>query len=268
MSQLNAVICPEDPSKPSWEWYCDPDRGPSEGVQRAINVWVPSILLLVWQNVVLPNGFYALGKFECIVVSNSRLDRQIGSWFFIWAFFNFFLQGAFGGAIFQQIDNMIDEPKLIPRLLGQALPAASNHFISFISLYALMIVPFRLLFPSLVKGWGLGILFTMVRKPFMCLFAGTYNLRNDGSKKKKKISKLMRMRQAWAWAPKSQRYGREIGVILMIILISISYSIISPIILPLTMIFFGLMFLVWRYHMLYVSCCTSFRDLFDKIFIF
>ena len=118
--------------------------------------------------------------------------------------------------------------------------------------YALAIVPFRLLFPSLVKGWGLGIVSAMIRRPFACCFAGGYNLQKDGSTKKKKISKLMRMRQAWAWAPKSQRYGREIGVLLMIILISIAYSIISPIILPLTMIFFCLMYLVWRYHMLYV----------------
>merc|ERR1712054_303853 len=77
-------------------------------------------------------------------------------------------------------------------------------------------------------------------------------VQKDGSTKKKKISKLVRMNQAWAWAPKSQRYGREIGVILMIILISIAYSLVSPIILPLTLIFFTLMFLVWRYHMLYV----------------
>ena len=253
LSQLNAFLCPSDPSKKSWEWYCDPELGPGAALQGILNVWAPSLLLLLWQNVILPNGFYALAKFECIVVSNSQLDRQIGGWFFIWAFFNFFLQGAFGGAIFQQIDNMIDDPKLIPRLLGQALPAASNHFISFISLYALAIVPFRLLFPSLVKGWGLGILSAMVRRLFCGCFAGTYNRVKDSSgSKKKKISKLMRMRQAWAWAPKSQRYGREIGVLLMIILISIAYSIISPIILPLTVIFFMLMFLVWRYHMLYV----------------
>jgi len=52
--------------------------------------------------------------------------------------------------------------------------------------------------------------------------------------------------------PASIRYGREPGLILLIFLIGVAYSVAAPLILPFTLAYFATSYLVWRYQMIYV----------------
>jgi hypothetical protein len=52
--------------------------------------------------------------------------------------------------------------------------------------------------------------------------------------------------------PASIRYGREPGLILLIFLIGVAYSVAAPLIMPFTLAYFATSYLVWRYQMIYV----------------
>ena len=69
--------------------------------------------------------------------------------------------------------------------------------------------------------------------------------------------------RARLWAPRSVRYGREYGLVLLMFMITLGYSVISPIIVPIALIYFLMAWLVWRYTSLqhwnclndWCSCC-------------
>lgn len=52
--------------------------------------------------------------------------------------------------------------------------------------------------------------------------------------------------------PRSTRYGRELGLTMLVFLIGFTYCVQSPIIAPVTLSYFAGMWIVWRYHVLYV----------------
>lgn len=52
--------------------------------------------------------------------------------------------------------------------------------------------------------------------------------------------------------PASIRYGREPGLILLILLMGVAYSVAAPLITPFVLAYFCTAYLVWRYQMIYV----------------
>lgn len=68
--------------------------------------------------------------------------------------------------------------------------------------------------------------------------------------------------------PHSIRYGREIGVMMLIYIIALAYAATSPIILPFALIYFIFSWIMWRYNILYVSerCFESGGQIWDTIF--
>ena len=68
--------------------------------------------------------------------------------------------------------------------------------------------------------------------------------------------------------PHSVRYGREIGVMMLIYIIALAYAATSPIILPFALIYFMASWIFWRYNILYVSerCFESGGRVWDQVF--
>ena len=68
--------------------------------------------------------------------------------------------------------------------------------------------------------------------------------------------------------PHSVRYGREVGVMMLIYIIVLAYAATSPIILPFALIYFMASWIFWRYNILYVSerCFESGGRIWDQIF--
>lgn len=68
--------------------------------------------------------------------SLSSLDRRICSLFFYWSTWNVFLGAMLGGSAFSQLGIVINNPSVIPRIIGTALPASSNFFINYVIIQA------------------------------------------------------------------------------------------------------------------------------------
>jgi hypothetical protein len=64
--------------------------------------------------------------------SLSSLDRRICSLFFYWSTWNVFLGAMLGGSAFSQLGIVLNNPSIIPNVIGTALPASSNFFISYV----------------------------------------------------------------------------------------------------------------------------------------
>lgn len=176
----------------------------------------------------MPNALYYLVQASCGCDSLSQLERRIAHLFFYWDTGNIFLGAMLGGSVFYNINDAVKRPQDLVELLGMAVPASSNFFVNYVTLRAFFLLPYRLLLPHP------GIWYYVVILGGRIGFANTPRDR------------------ALLWGPRSVRYGREYGSLLLMFLISIAYSVVSPIILPITLAYFMLAWLVWRYQMLYV----------------
>lgn len=59
--------------------------------------------------------------------------------------------------------------------------------------------------------------------------------------------------------PASIRYGREPGLILLILLLGVAYSVAAPLITPFVLAYMCTAYLVWRYQMIYV-CVRAYES--------
>ena len=69
-------------------------------------------------------------------------------------------------------------------------------------------------------------------------------------------------------APKSIRYGREVGTIMLVFIITLAFAPTSPIILPFAFLYFLGAWVYWRYSVLYISerCYESGGRIWDSVF--
>ena len=230
-SQLNAALCggsTESGTSSSDEWFCGDDFW-ARLMRGIVTGMLPSILMSIYQSVFLPIYIYVCVLAESKHVSLSAMDMRCASLFFTWNWANFFLGSLLGGTVFNGIREAIDNPRSIITLLGDAVPASSNFFISYVMYRALAMGMFRLMwphaccFPSILQ-W-LHIL-PMPKTPQDVAFATP--LRNC-------------------------RYSRDVGVSVFAVFVStLGYSVIAPFILPFAVIYFFIMLFVWRYQQLYI----------------
>ncbi|KAK9817083.1 hypothetical protein WJX72_009273 [[Myrmecia] bisecta] len=219
--------------------YC----GQNSLLRSIITGILPQVLLLLWQNLIMPNALYRLAQIEGQWVSLSALDRRICSLFFYWAVFNVFLGAMLGGSAFSELGIWINNPAGIPASIGVTLPNSSNFFINYIVIQGIAMLPFRIMYPHI------GVLVGLFR------LMGCCGLPSE------------REKTAALW-PHSVRYGREIGTIMLIFVMALAYAATSPLILPFTLIYFIMSWIFWRYNMLYVSerCFESGGRIFQQVF--
>eukprot|EP00210_Caulerpa_lentillifera_P005734 g5482.t1 len=223
LSQLSEFLCAHPENCMHWKQYCD-----EPSYHNLITAWLPALIVSIWQNIMMPNGLYYLVQASCGCTSLSRFERRIGHLFFLWNAGNIFLGAMLGGSVLYNINDAVKKPQNLMELLGTAVPASSNFFVNYMTLRAFFLLPYSLLVPHP------GIWY------YLCILGGLLGFANTPRDR------------ALLWAPRSVRYGREYGNLLFIFLISIAYSVIAPIILPITLVYFMLAWLIWRYQMLYV----------------
>lgn len=141
--QLANVFCKDAKDNKidnSFLGFCDDNSA----VQRVATQILPAVLVIVWQNAIMPLALYSITLFESTHVSLSSLDRRILMLFFWWNTFNLFFGSTIAGSLTQQIRRLIQNPSQITSVLGESLPTSSNFFINYVALRAFGLVPFRL----------------------------------------------------------------------------------------------------------------------------
>uniref|UniRef100_A0A1D2A6U9 ERD4-related membrane protein n=1 Tax=Auxenochlorella protothecoides TaxID=3075 RepID=A0A1D2A6U9_AUXPR len=209
-------------------WICGETGFPAL-LRNLITSLGPSILLSIYNMVILPVIIYYLAQVEGQAVSLSALDRRCADLFFAWDIFNVFLGAMLGGTILGELRTFLTEPGRIWSALGSAIPAASNFFINYISYRAFVMAFFRLFYPSQAVVTSIGRLIRLIP-----------------------ASKTERDK-ALELPNRNCRFGRDIGIpIMMNFVMVFGYAVVSPLILPFGLIYFVLLWPIWRYQMLYV----------------
>jgi len=245
VSILQLALCGGDKerginSKVYWEAYCYPYTDEERPfwvtlIQKILLTWLPPVFLTLWQ-IVLMRVLYYIAAAEGRSIALSMIDRRIMSLYFYWDFFNVFLGGVIGSAgisILMQEFNKINFNEFL-LLFGRAIMSNSNFFISYVSLRALLMIPFKLLFPHpAVLCWTLR---NLLSKTYCCATRCNLTFRD----------------KYVIWAPKSFLYGKETGIFLLIAMMGAIYAVSAPIILLFTAVYFTLAFIVFKHHLLYV----------------
>eukprot|EP00890_Picochlorum_soloecismus_P002178 jgi/Picsp_1/2961/NSC_01185-R1_erd4-related membrane protein len=230
-SQLETAICgaPEDATaSASGSWICS-DNTWAQFILGLITGVLPQILMTVYQSVFLPIYVMFCSQAEGRHVSLSSLDLRCAQLFFHWTVWNFFLGTLLGGAVLNGLREAISDPGKIVDILGRSLSASSNFFINYVILRAFTMTMFRLFFPHACISMNIAQWFRVMPRPKTVMdFARANPMRNC-------------------------RYSRDLSIaVLTIFVASLTYTIISPFILPFTMFYFVVMYIVWRYQQLYV----------------
>lgn len=129
-TQLNVALCGSSgggtaPYGSGTSFYCS-DNWFATLLRNLVTGFLPSVLLSVYQAVVLPLALYSTSQSEAGAVSLVELDFRCGSLFFYWNVFNYFLGALLGGSLLAGIRAFLDNPSEIWSLLGQVIPASSK----------------------------------------------------------------------------------------------------------------------------------------------
>uniref|UniRef100_A0A2C9WBC1 CSC1-like protein HYP1 n=1 Tax=Manihot esculenta TaxID=3983 RepID=A0A2C9WBC1_MANES len=186
-------------------------------VSQLITGYLPSLILHLFLFFVPPimiwfssmQGYVSLSQIE-----KSACTKLL--YFTIW---NIFFANVLSGSAFYLV-NVFLEPKNIPRVLAEAVPAQASFFISYV----------------VTSGWTslsseLARLF-----PLLCSFIKKLCARRDGDK----------------FEVPAIPYYSEIPSVLFFVLLGVTYFFLSPLILPFLLIYFCLGYIIFRNQLLNV----------------
>eukprot|EP00878_Enallax_costatus_P009758 GHUV01010191.1.p1 GENE.GHUV01010191.1~~GHUV01010191.1.p1 ORF type:complete len:1012 (+),score=268.71 GHUV01010191.1:434-3469(+) len=237
ISQLNATFCKAIAGTTVHDFYCGGTSTFATIVRGLVTGFLPSLLITLWQGLCLPRLVYLIAQSEGRHYSLSAVDRRMGEVYFLWNIFNMFAQGVLGSAVvntatqskqyFETTGSLFNNPSAIPNIIGDALPASSKFFFTYIIMRVFMSVPLRFLItqPGVWQCW----------LRLFDIFGGSVPPRVE----------FMR------YAIRSPRYGVEFGSSLLIMLIALAFSIIAPLIPLFGLAFFAGMWVFWRYQLIY-----------------
>lgn len=230
-SQLSAALCGGSNGSPgslTGTWFCSNDFWASL-IRSVVTSLLPSILMTVYQAVILPMYIVLCCQAESRYVSLSDLDRRAASLFFTWNMANYFLGALLGGTIINGLRDAIENPRSIVSILGTAVPASSNFFISYVMYRALVMTSFRLFYPHACVFFDICKWLRVLPRP------------------------RTEMDKARANPLRNCRYSRDLAIpVGTVYIAALAYCVIAPYILPFALIFFVLNFFVYRYQQLYV----------------
>ncbi|KAK1389060.1 Calcium permeable stress-gated cation channel 1 [Heracleum sosnowskyi] len=194
-----------------------------KAVKSFIQGFLPGIALKIFL-IFLPSILMLMSKFEGFS-SVSKLERRSASRYYVFQFVNVFLGSIISGTAFQQLNNFIHQSaNEIPKTIGVSIPMKATFFITYI----------------MVDGWA-GVAGEILRlKPLIM-----YHLKNFFLVKTEKDRKE-------AMDPGSIDFYTGEPQIQLYFLLGLVYAVVSPILLPFIVIFFGLAFLVYRHQIINV----------------
>ncbi|KAI3824579.1 hypothetical protein L1987_06042 [Smallanthus sonchifolius] len=191
-------------------------------VRTVLGAYLPQLALIVFL-ALLPKFLLFLSKAEGIT-SESHAERAASGKYFYFSVFNVFIGVTIGGTLFDSFKEIQKKPNSIVDKLATSLPGNASFFITFVAL-------------KFFVGYGLElsrivplIIFHLKRK-YLC-------------KTKEDLEE--------AWLPGDLGYPTKIPNDMLILTITLCYSVIAPLILPFGAIYFGLGWLVFRNQVLKV----------------
>lgn len=223
LANLQLALCggTSDTNNLYSSWFCGSDNG-SGFVKILLTGLLPVAISTLWDTWVSPMFFYLSLQSQRCHASLSGLDIDATKGFYAFALINTFIEAVLGGAFIQQVGSATARGK-VASLFGTALPAASNFFLNYIGVHALFTNPFRFIWPH--DGTVLFVFFRAI---------GLHRPQCE--------------RDEWIIrSPPSYRGARHFGSFLAIYIMSMSYAMIAPIILPIALMFFFTAYISWRY---------------------
>ncbi|GAQ89689.1 hypothetical protein KFL_005510040 [Klebsormidium nitens] len=185
------------------------------GAVRAIlQGFLPQLALLIFL-AILPKLLFFLTKREDLT-SLSHADRGTAGKFYYFMVFNVFLGVTVAGSAFGQLKQMTTNPTGIVDLLGSSIPQQATFFITYIALRGFI-------------GYGLAL--SQLIRVVIYLVKLKFTVKTEEDKRE-------------AWAPGSFFYGKNVPKDLLIVLLGLCYAVISPIIIPFCIVYFGLGYII------------------------
>ncbi|KAK9064334.1 hypothetical protein SSX86_015714 [Deinandra increscens subsp. villosa] len=191
-------------------------------IRTVLGAYLPQIALIVFL-ALLPAFLLFLSKAEGIT-SESHAQRAASGKYFYFSVFNVFIGVTIGGTLFDSLKEIERDPNSIVGKLATSLPGNATFFVTFVAL-------------KFFVGYGLElsrivplIIFHIKRK-YLC-------------KTEEDLKE--------AWYPGDLGYATKIPNDMLILTITLCYSVIAPLILPFGAIYFGLGWLVFRNQVLKV----------------
>lgn len=189
-----------------------------DAIKTVLEAYLPQIALLVFL-ALLPKLLLFLSKLEGIP-SESHAVRAASGKYFYFTVLNVFIGVTVGGTLFTTFKDIQKHPNVsyIANLLATLLPGNATFFITFVAL-------------RFFVGYGLELSRII---PLII-----YHLKRKYSCKTEAELKA-------AWAPADLGYATRVPGDMLIITISLCYSVIAPIIIPFGVVYFGLGWLILR----------------------
>ena len=194
-----------------------------------------------------------------------------------------------GSTFFQRLQQIIYHPQSLPSILGAALPNSANFFIQFIAMRALFLVWLRMCIPhgGVWQNWAHFI----CCPPRLCSFCNTgARARRAGAcgaparpragrgrllcadercRRRTPFPPALPPRlpapaphshnapradrdKSLTYGPRTPRYGFELGHVLLIYLLSLTFSVVAPLLLPFSVVWFVFAWVQWRHNLCYV----------------
>ncbi|XP_077226614.1 hyperosmolality-gated Ca2+ permeable channel 1.2-like isoform X2 [Tasmannia lanceolata] len=184
---------------------------------------LPGIALKIFL-IFLPTILMLMSKFEGFI-SLSSLERRSAARYYLFLLVNVFLGSIITGTAFEQLNTFIHQSaNTIPKTIGVSIPMKATFFITYI----------------MVDGWA-GIAGEILRlKPLVF-----YHLKNFFLVKTEKDREE-------AMDPGSIGFDSSEPQIQLYFLLGLVYAVVTPILLPFIVIFFGLAFVVFRHQIINV----------------
>ncbi|XP_028397850.1 CSC1-like protein HYP1 [Dendronephthya gigantea] len=159
------------------------------------------------------------------LLSLSDVDSSVIEKLYIFAIVNKFLGSVLAGAFFDKVQQILDHPTSLPKLLAMSLPAVGSFFINYVILQALT---------------GHAIKLLRIVPLIMC------NVKKRWLAKTEREQKLL-------WSPPTPSYGEMYSEDLFVFIIGVCYCVQAPIVLPFVLLYFGFGYIVNFYFMVYVT---------------
>ncbi|WIA30966.1 hypothetical protein OEZ86_001014 [Tetradesmus obliquus] len=234
LNSISYGLCNSSATGPSMAWFCH-----TKFLQFLFTIILPIVLLMLWQNAVIPANLYKLELRRGAAVSLSGMEANILLIYVGWELVNLFLGGVLSASLVSQIKMLADNPDQWALLLGAAFPNSSNFFLNYVIARAFMMNLFRLIMPHGGMWRWIG----------QMLFTGFASFKHASTERYR----------AFIIYPASIRYGREPGLILLVLLMGVAYSVAAPLMTPFVLAYMATAYLVWRYQMIYV-CVRAYES--------
>ncbi|GAV69705.1 DUF221 domain-containing protein/RSN1_TM domain-containing protein [Cephalotus follicularis] len=211
-------------------------------IKSFIQGFLPGIALKIFL-IFLPSILMVMSKFEGFN-SLSGLERRSAARYYIFQFINVFLGSIITGTAFQQLNNFINQSANdIPKTIGVSIPMKATFFITYI----------------MVDGWA-GVAGEILRlKPLII-----YHLKNFFMVKTEKDREE-------AMDPGTIGFNTGEPQIQLYFLLGLVYAVVTPVLLPFIIVFFGLAYVVYRHQIInvynqeYESAAAFWPDVHSRI---